>query len=186
MIYLSHFAAHKEATGNLYAISNGVPDWAPMERFDLLVPAWSDVQAAKSGKMLWREFAQRYWHRLNDDAGNILGEAEHGDLRNATLFCWCTPGRACHRRVLAAWLHHHEVPVTLDGVLVTDAFRIGAAEHACGWCGRISLVDADGRFLPHDFPKQSGLVGLCDGVGLTLEQQDREHHAYELAMTESA
>ena len=180
MIYLSHFAAHKTSEGTKYAISNGVPGWAPMEKFGLLVPKWSDVEAAKLGQMEWRAFAERYWHRLSDRTGEILGECERGRLQDVTLFCWCTPGRFCHRRVLAAWLHRHKVPVTLDGVLVTDSFHVGAAEQTCGWCGKIALVDSDGRFLPHDFPKRSKLVGQCDGVGLTLEGQERQRNEYAL------
>lgn len=121
MIHLAHYAAIKDCPLPHFAISNGVPSWAPMERIDALCPAWEDVRAAKAGEMSPETFIRRYWNKLGTVDPVYYGSLY---LDGGTGFCYERPGELCHRRALAAWLVRHGYPVTLDGVVIDATFRI--------------------------------------------------------------
>jgi len=125
MIRLAHYAVAKQYSRPWIAISNGVPKWIDVDehRRDL-APEWSDVEAAKSGRMTIHEFTRRYWAQLN--ALYAFGGMSLELPDDCTLFCWEKPVEFCHRRILAAFLVRHGVDVELDGQPVGSDFRIGA------------------------------------------------------------
>lgn len=125
MIHLASYGNAEDYQHPWIGISNSIPDWRPVDvvRKDL-APAWEDVEAWKAGRKKWRDFVRKYWQQLA--ALDAFADGDCFELpEDCTCLCWCGVARACHRRILAAWLVRRGYEVELDGVRIDETFRIG-------------------------------------------------------------
>ena len=82
---------------NAVAISRGIPKWYEGRRYLPLAPPW-DLLKVKDAQLYYQLYHEQVLSRLDP-------HQVYADLGpEAILLCWESPGKFCHRRIVAEWL----------------------------------------------------------------------------------
>lgn len=88
-------------------ISNSKPknvEWIKNIRsYPPLYPGWKLVSKLKQGLITQDMYVQQYYENVLNQLDPSRVYADLGD--DAILLCWEKPGKFCHRRLVAKWLH---------------------------------------------------------------------------------
>ena len=82
---------------NAVAISQGIPRWYKGRRYPRLAPSWELIRIEEK-----ELFTALYRKNVLDKLDPQEVYADLGE--DAVLLCWESPGKFCHRRIVAEWL----------------------------------------------------------------------------------
>jgi len=95
-VQTSNFARSSK-DDNAVAICRGIPCWYKGRRYPLLAPDWQLIKI--EDEQLFRKL---YFEQV---LSNLDPRQVYEDLGpDAVMLCWESPGKFCHRRLVAEWL----------------------------------------------------------------------------------
>lgn len=107
----THKSPHLALFANPVSIARHPMFWKGRRYYDL-APSRELHQTYKNHLISNETYTERFFEEIR--ARNIAPRKVVADLgMDATLLCWCDPGKFCHRRLVASWLEKHlgiEVP----------------------------------------------------------------------------
>jgi|ERR1035437_6170278 hypothetical protein len=122
MITTSYFAMAKYLKAPV-SISNIKPKWYTGGEIRMLVPPFHLVDSYKAGYISDAVFTKDYMAGVlsNLNAADVYGYIVSKFGEDASLICYETPDKFCHRRIVARWLEKEldiQVPeLVIDGDL---------------------------------------------------------------------
>lgn len=102
-IYTASFARAKLLPPDVRAVSIArfpPRTWGQRPRCMALAPAADLLRAIKASAITWDEYSAAYRAQL----AALDPAAIAAQLDGSAMLCFCAPGYACHRRLVAAWL----------------------------------------------------------------------------------
>ena len=104
-IYTSNYARNGN-NPNAFGISYSSPQWFEGKRLSTLAPEWDMVDSIKKGSLTEEQYTQKYLLLLKQrkiDPQKLIDTLPDG----AVLLCYESPGKFCHRRILAKWVEQY-------------------------------------------------------------------------------
>lgn len=92
---------------NAVAISQGIPRWYKGRRYMKLAPSW-DLIKIKDQNIYRRLYYEEVLSKL--DPHQVYEDLGGPD---AIMLCWESPGKFCHRRIVAEWMGN-ALGITID------------------------------------------------------------------------